>query len=165
MSIGETDSVRNVAQTFRVFSAAVSSPIEVGHRVRELRLRAELTQTELAARAEIKQGTLSKIERGETKNTEAETLLRLAIALNASAFYLMWGNRQPERLDESIASLAQIWHDLDLHQRAKLLAYAQGLIESAPAKPAPKPEIRGGGVGKGKPAVGGVTGRTKGGTH
>ena len=142
MSIGKTDSVRDVAQTFRVFSGTSSRPIEVGHRVRELRLRAALTQTELAQRADIKQGTLSKIERGETKNTEAETLLRLAVALNASAFFLMWGHNQPEYLDESIAGLAQIWHELDPHQRAKLLAYAQGLMESAPKKteaPSAKP--------------------------
>jgi DNA-binding XRE family transcriptional regulator len=54
--------------------------VEAGHRFRDIRNRAALTQQELADSARVSRQTISNLERGETwPNTE--TRLRLSYAL------------------------------------------------------------------------------------
>ncbi len=49
--------------------------------IKELRERKGLTQTELARRAGIRQGVLSYIESGRTKNPRIDTLSAIAAVL------------------------------------------------------------------------------------
>lgn len=50
------------------------------NRVRELRMKSLMTQTELAKRAQIKQGVLSRIEKGDV-NPSLDSAIRIALAL------------------------------------------------------------------------------------
>ena len=57
--------------------------------IRELRQKKGWTQTELARRAGVKQGVLSCIESGRTKNPRSDTLAAIAAALGVSVEQLM----------------------------------------------------------------------------
>ena len=57
--------------------------------IRELRQKKGWTQTELARRAGVKQGVLSCIESGRTKNPRSDTLAAIASALGVSVERLM----------------------------------------------------------------------------
>jgi transcriptional regulator with XRE-family HTH domain len=57
--------------------------------IRELRQKKGWTQTELARRAGVKQGVLSCIESGRTKNPRSDTLAAIAAALGVSVERLM----------------------------------------------------------------------------
>lgn len=50
--------------------------------IRELREKLGWTQTELAKRSGVKQGVLSDIESGVTKNPRIDTMAALAAAMN-----------------------------------------------------------------------------------
>lgn len=69
----------------------------VGRRVRQLRTHANLTQEQLAERADISVSFLSMIERGE-RSPHLETLERLAAGLNV-------------RIDELFREAAQPSHE------------------------------------------------------
>ena len=57
--------------------------------IRELRQKKGWTQTELARRAGVKQGVLSCIESGRTKNPRSDTMAAIAAALGVSVERLM----------------------------------------------------------------------------
>lgn len=50
--------------------------------IQELRKEKGWSQTELARRAGVKQGVLSDIESGKTKNPRSDTLAAIALALD-----------------------------------------------------------------------------------
>jgi transcriptional regulator with XRE-family HTH domain len=58
-------------------------------RLRELREAQKLTQTQLAERSGVNQGTISKIEGGQTGGIDFETLEKLADALGVNAALLI----------------------------------------------------------------------------
>jgi transcriptional regulator with XRE-family HTH domain len=61
----------------------------IGERIKKLRLAAGLNQKQLAVKADIDPGGLSKLERGLTKNTALETLQAIARALNCGVVGLL----------------------------------------------------------------------------
>lgn len=61
----------------------------IGERIKRLRQADGLSQPQLAAKAGIDQGGLSKIERGLTTNVTLEILRRLAKALGCSVADLL----------------------------------------------------------------------------
>ena len=82
-------------------------PAQLGARVRELRKALDLTQEELAERANITWHFVSALERG-TKGATLETLTSLASALEVSLSELFLGvgrplPREAKRLSESLA--------------------------------------------------------------
>ena len=111
-------------------------PAVVGARIRKYREDAGLTQDQVSALADITQPTLSSIERGETKEPEARTILRIAAALQTSPYILMFDHRPPG-VDPTMSTLIDAWAQLDQPRRMKLLAYAQGLVDAGPPKPHP----------------------------
>src|ERR1700678_4100495 len=60
---------------------AASSDVKFGEMLRELRVGAQLTQEELAARAKIAARTISDLERGAAKIPRGDTILRLVQGL------------------------------------------------------------------------------------
>jgi DNA-binding XRE family transcriptional regulator len=95
----------------------VSRPEEVGQRIKAARKAADLTQVELAAMADITQPTLSALERGTTQKPEAETILKLAIALRCTPFYLLWNHDLPDTTGTTHAAWIELWQSLDESQR------------------------------------------------
>lgn len=57
--------------------------------IKELRQKLGMTQTELARKAGIKQGVLSYIESGKTKNPRIDTMQAIAAALGVPVERLM----------------------------------------------------------------------------
>lgn len=115
-----------------------SRPYEVGRRVKELREAAGLIQEQLAAAAGISQGTLSLLEKGNTKNPEALTILNIAAALHTSPYLLMFDNMPPPAMEHTMAAMIQTWNLLTERQRLQVIAYAQGLLDAGPPKPPPE---------------------------
>ena len=58
--------------------------VHIGKRVIELRKAAKMTQYELADAAQVPQGNISRLERGDVEDIHVSTLLRLARALGAT---------------------------------------------------------------------------------
>lgn len=58
--------------------------MELGMNIRKLREKAGLSQTELAKRAGIDQTTISKIESGQRRKVQAQTLVLIALALKTT---------------------------------------------------------------------------------
>jgi transcriptional regulator with XRE-family HTH domain len=67
-------------------------------RVRELREAKGLTQVELAARAKVRQATVSAIENEETRRVDLDVLERLAVALDVDpGFLVVRTNKRPRK--------------------------------------------------------------------
>ena len=58
-------------------------------RVRELREAKGLSQTQLAARAKVRQATVSAIENEQTRRVDLDVLERLAVALDVDPGFLV----------------------------------------------------------------------------
>src|ERR1700755_1724019 len=94
--------------------------VEMGQRARALRLRHQLSQTQLAERAEIGVMTVHRFEK--TGQTSTENLLRIALALEAeAAFAELFALPPYTSIDEA------------LHRPAVVTR------QRAPRKPKPKP--------------------------
>jgi transcriptional regulator with XRE-family HTH domain len=76
--------------------------MKVGEKIKSLRQTAGLTQLQVAEKARIDQGGLSKIERGQTTNLTLEILRRLAKALGCSVADLL-GDEDKERPSKTAA--------------------------------------------------------------
>ena len=72
---------------------------ELGQRVKRVRLLRELTQEQLAEKADVVNSYVGVIERGE-KNPSINTLVKIANALNCSVDYLLGGSltQEPGRI-------------------------------------------------------------------
>jgi transcriptional regulator with XRE-family HTH domain len=64
----------------------------LGRRIRELRLSLNMSQTELADKAETHQEFISDMERGEA-NPTLDTTVRIATALGVNVFDLFYSPR------------------------------------------------------------------------
>lgn len=89
-----------------ILSLKITSPNDVlrrlADRARRRRLDANLTQRELAERAQLSLGTLKLFER--TGNASIEFIVRLAFALNAEKeFETLFPPVEPKSIDDVIA--------------------------------------------------------------
>ena len=66
-------------------------------RLRRERIKAKLSQAELGRRAQVPQGTISKMERGELLQPTFDTLNRLAVALQKCGRPVTEAQLQPRR--------------------------------------------------------------------
>jgi transcriptional regulator with XRE-family HTH domain len=67
---------------------AIQEPRTFGERVRFARLKAKMTQAQLAKEAKIGQSAISSIEKGHTQWARGPNLLRLALALDVEPLWL-----------------------------------------------------------------------------
>jgi transcriptional regulator with XRE-family HTH domain len=85
-------------------------------RLRHARKARDLTQQRLAHLSGVKQGSISDLERGESKTFRGNTLLSLARALNVSPEWLSHGRGSMERRDvplsDEAVAVAQAWQRL-----------------------------------------------------
>ena len=58
--------------------------MHIGKRVHELRKDAKMTQDQLADAAQVPQGNISRLERGDVEDIHVSTLLRLASSLRTT---------------------------------------------------------------------------------
>lgn len=98
----------------RTFWSVARSPQNIGANVRRLRVRAGLTQGQLAERAEIADATVSRVERNRLEPS-SELLAKLAGALRVKADDLLGpakDNGKP-KYRASVAKLVAVVEDLD----------------------------------------------------
>ncbi len=107
-----------------------ANPGAVGRRVRALREAMSLTQVQLAGLADLSQPTISSLERGDTKSPEADTILRIALALHCTPYYLLWDDHRPSVGEPAHGDMIDAWAQLSAGQRMQLAAYAQGLVDA-----------------------------------
>lgn len=87
-----------------------------GERIREIREKRDLTQEELAKKAEISKGFLSDVE-NDKRNIGSQGLLRIANELGASVDYLLAGRVTENAENEQIIippELSQAAEELNL---------------------------------------------------
>lgn len=112
-----------------------------GTRIKGLRVARGLTQVQLSGRAGITQGSLSAIERGNTKGLKAGTILALAKSLGTSPQWLQTGKGspgEPVTPDPDEAEALHLFRALPPHVRAKWLSNGRWLLaeEGQPASQA-----------------------------
>ena len=103
--------------------------MSLGQRIKELRGKMGLTQTQLGKRAGVAQATISDYENNVTRNHRADELMRIAAALGTTPTYLMDGTGSPDIKDAATDQDALIaaFNELEQHSRAALIAAARAM--------------------------------------
>ena len=109
----------------------LTDPANVGGRIRWLREKRKMNQTELAKSSDIAQSTLSDIEKMRSNAPNAANLLRIAAVLEANPSWITTGEGDPWKFDapheEGAQEIADIYSSLSPGKRAALLAAAKAL--------------------------------------
>lgn len=95
-----------------------------------------MNQAELARRIGIKQPSMWDIEAGETKSLRADTLMKLAAALDTNPVYLWTGRGSPvAHIDPNIeeAEVVAVYRRMSAHNRSIWVQMGNGLIAGQPA--------------------------------
>ena len=103
--------------------------MNLGQRIRDLRMSKGLTQAQLAKRAGVSQPTIHSYERNPKTAHRAAVLFKIAAALEVSPEFLEHG-RGPvglEELPHTTTQLVAIFGELTEDQRALLLSVARSL--------------------------------------
>jgi len=106
-----------------------------GERIKKARLRAGMTQTELADRVGLKFSAISKYENGKVVNLKRETIAALAEALNVRPSYLMCADEEDlastTNPDEDIILLSRAAKKMSPEDRKKLIDMARLMFDEA----------------------------------
>lgn len=126
----------------------------IGGRIQYARIAAGLTQEQLASKVGVSKGAVSQWESGTIKTLSAESLLKLADAVEASERWIMLGKDdqghdipmgKPTHLDPDASDLIETYIQLPEHAREELRSDAHKYLRiSAPqqatkANPYPRP--------------------------
>lgn len=96
--------------------------LEIGQRIRKLRLQHDLTQAELAEELDISVNFLSEIENGK-KGLSQDSIAKICTKLQCSADYLLFGE---SKNDADIVSLA---NTLSAEELKVTISYLQALLK------------------------------------
>lgn len=78
-------------------------PVHYGDRLRDLRIKSELTQEQAAVYAGLTRKTIARLENARFPNPQLSTLLRLMKTYNASSLEELLGTSQSAQLAEAWA--------------------------------------------------------------
>lgn len=113
--------------------------VNVGHRIRQARKLAGMTQPALAAKIGVTKSSVSQWERGDIKNIEGDHLLRLSQALHVRPEWLQYGrghmeinnNNKDKEIERVLTPLCTVplieWHEVKNKHRIIL----GGILTSA----------------------------------
>lgn len=93
--------------------------MDVGKRIRELRIKRGLEQMELADKLDISQSKMNKIETGYQKRIEPEILVDISRSLDATVDYIVGRSDHPQLTEQQ--SLEQFIDDPELSRWYKEL--------------------------------------------
>lgn len=107
----------------------------LGSRIKKLRLKRGLSQRMLAIAVNMRQPSISALEKGDSTWMRGDTLLRLADVLGVSADWLQNGEgdakqRAVKPIDITLQLLIENYEQLDRAERDILLDLAKGLRRS-----------------------------------
>lgn len=109
-------------------------PVEIGKRIRQARIDANLNQTELADMLHKKQTSISEIERGKIE-ISASTLLHIAIVLKKpiTYFFPAWSHKflQPEKLTHYEAELLSSTRKISEDDMKRIIIQVRALASYA----------------------------------
>lgn len=91
----------------------------IGKRIREARISAELTQEELAEKADVHYTFIGAAERGET-NLSIKTLVRVAEALETPIEFFLKSAESESRMTEKDIEIGKLVHLLRKHDAAEI---------------------------------------------
>ena len=128
-----------MARETAIRSLATTSALRLGERLRQLRVAAGLTQSELAGERFSKE-YVSQIERGKTRPT-TETIEWLAVRLGCDAGFLANGVATDER-GRLEAALARAETMIEAHRNEDAAAEYETLVPAARATGIPELEVR-----------------------
>lgn len=89
--------------------------IMIGHRIREERLRLNLTQEALAEDVELTTAYIGQVERGE-RNLTLENLIKVANRLGVTVDYLLTDSVNADR-DTTVIQLSQLLNGRSLNEK------------------------------------------------
>lgn len=111
-----------------------------GSRIKECRLRAGLTQEELAKKLDLQKSAIAKYENGRVENIKRSTILKLSEVLNENPCYLMgWDsvssasdsdNPFLDSVDPQEQYLVTAYRSFNDDGRDKLVRYAHDLDDT-----------------------------------
>jgi transcriptional regulator with XRE-family HTH domain len=104
--------------------------MQPGNRLRDLRKRAGLTQSELADATGVSQPAISQIENG-VLSMDIQWMRSFARILNCSAADLLDDDDNPDRLDDEERRLVARFRAADRAQRATLERVAEAVVPSS----------------------------------
>lgn len=102
---------------------------QISRRVREFRIKRDLTQEQLADSAGISPNFLNRIENGREKPS-FETIEQLAKSLRVAMPSLMTGIKDPSENDNDIAKVAIAYHKLSPKQKKIALPLVINLLKT-----------------------------------
>lgn len=76
---------------------------EIGDRVRLLRLKSKLTQTELAKKLNSSKSVISRLENGVYKKINPNLLSRYSVYFRVSYFSVVWGDHDIDIKEEAVS--------------------------------------------------------------
>lgn len=108
----------------------------MGERIKEARIKAGMTQSELADKVGVKFAAIHKYENGLVVNLKRETIFALAKALDVKPSYLMCVDQEelPEEVvnaDEDIVILSRAAKKMTPEDRQKLIEMAKVVFKDA----------------------------------
>ena len=112
--------------------------MSTGERIREARIRAGLTQKELADKVGVKFSAIHKYETGMIVNLKRETIASLADALNVKPSWLMgFDNTRPSLADQSeeqeiendLAEIKKVLVTMSPEARKSLVTLLKGYMQ------------------------------------
>lgn len=99
----------------------------LNERIKEMRLKCELTLLEVAERLGVQEATVQRYESGAIKNIKYEVICELADLYGCDPCYLMGWKEESDMSDSSVHPLMQIYNNLNQTGQDKLLDYAEDL--------------------------------------
>ncbi|MEE9612560.1 MAG: helix-turn-helix transcriptional regulator [Desulfatiglandales bacterium] len=103
----------------------------IGRRVEEARRQLDMSQSELARRAGLGQGVISKMEGNPDRGVKVATLWRIASVLGLSVLEVMGDVETPAKpLDPLFGRMAELWSQMTDAQRLNLVCFLEAMIGS-----------------------------------
>lgn len=108
------------------------SEMTMGKRIKKLRLDAGLSQRALSIAADIRQASLSALERGTQTWMRDDALVRLADTLGVDPTWLRYGGKEPSEvrakvIDTMLQSIIEDYNKLSLKDRKMMWKFMKVL--------------------------------------
>lgn len=107
--------------------SVILGDMSLGERIKQARLAAELSQSQVADAVEVTVGAVSAWETGVAQGIRADTLFRLADLLRVSARWLATGEQSGVLAKDGVNTLAANLADLPLEKQKVVLDLIRAL--------------------------------------
>ena len=105
--------------------------MNMGERIKELRIVKGYTQEELGDKLGVKKSAIQKYENGDVENIKRSKIKLLADALGVTPSYIMWGNAERDRFSGTRKDdrLIELWRQLSYDAQREILKNIENKLE------------------------------------